>query len=131
MLSLYRHPAIPQDAPEPLLLSSDPKRITAELAERGIGMQHWPARAKPEAGANQAAILSTDAEVAQIQQGGAYPCVDKLRLTPDHPKREAMRRKFLAEHTHAEGEVLFFKNPEGWVARFTGEPITERYPLLD
>lgn len=27
--------------------------------------------------------------------------------------------------------IRFFDNPEGWVAQFTGDPIAERYPLLD
>ena len=29
-------------------------------------------------------------------------------MTPDHPDREPLRRKFLEEHTHAEDEVRFF-----------------------
>jgi 1,2-dihydroxy-3-keto-5-methylthiopentene dioxygenase len=182
LLALYRHPATPQDSPEPLLRSSDPPRIAAELAARGIRFQRWPARARLEAGADQAAILSAYAdEVARVQEGGAYPSVDAIRLTPDHPEREALRQKFLAEHTHSEDEVRFFvegcglfclhigeevlqvlceagdwiavpagtrhwfdmgpeprfcalrffHNPEGWVAQFSGDPIAERYPLLD
>jgi 1,2-dihydroxy-3-keto-5-methylthiopentene dioxygenase len=27
--------------------------------------------------------------------------------------------------------LRFFHNPEGWVAQFTGNPIAERFPLLD
>ncbi|MFZ0406873.1 MAG: acireductone dioxygenase [Cyanobium sp.] len=27
--------------------------------------------------------------------------------------------------------LRFFHNPEGWVAQFSGDPIAERYPLLD
>ena len=27
--------------------------------------------------------------------------------------------------------LRFFHNPEGWVAQFTGDPIAERFPLLD
>jgi len=27
--------------------------------------------------------------------------------------------------------IRFFDNPQGWVASFTGDPIAERYPLLD
>ncbi|SBO43447.1 acireductone dioxygenase [Cyanobium sp. NIES-981] len=182
LLVLYRHPATPQDGHEPLLRSSDPQRIAAELAARGIRFQQWPARARLEAGADQSAILSAyAAEVARVQEGGAYPTVDAIRLGPDHPERQALRRKFLAEHTHSEDEVRFFvegcglfclhigeevlqvlceagdwiavpagtrhwfdmgpeprfcalrffDNPEGWVATFTGDPIAERYPLLD
>ena len=27
--------------------------------------------------------------------------------------------------------IRFFNNQEGWVAQFTGDPIAERYPLLE
>ena len=27
--------------------------------------------------------------------------------------------------------IRFFNNPEGWVAQFSGDPIAERFPLLD
>jgi 1,2-dihydroxy-3-keto-5-methylthiopentene dioxygenase len=27
--------------------------------------------------------------------------------------------------------LRFFDNPEGWVARFSGDPIADRFPLLD
>jgi len=27
--------------------------------------------------------------------------------------------------------IRFFDNPEGWVAQFSGDPIAERYPLLE
>jgi 1,2-dihydroxy-3-keto-5-methylthiopentene dioxygenase len=177
----------PSDTPEggasaPLLQTSDPERIAAELERRGLRFQRWPARATLPTGADQDAILSAYAEeVERVKAEGSYPTVDAIRLTPDHPDRVALREKFLAEHTHGEdevrffvegrglfclhlqGEVLqvlcesgdwisvpagtrhwfdmgpepsfcalrFFDNPEGWVARFTGDPIAERYPRLD
>jgi len=177
----------PADTPEggasaPLLQTTDPERIAAELERRGLRFQRWPARATLPAGADQAAILAAYAEeIGRVQAEGSYPTVDAIRLSPDHPDRVALREKFLAEHTHGEdevrffvegrglfclhleGEVLqvlcesgdwisvpagtrhwfdmgpepsfcalrFFDNPEGWVARFTGDPIAERYPRLD
>jgi 1,2-dihydroxy-3-keto-5-methylthiopentene dioxygenase len=27
--------------------------------------------------------------------------------------------------------IRFFDNPAGWVAEFTGDPIADRFPLLD
>ena len=116
-----------------------------------------------------------------MRSEGGYSTVDAIRMTPDHPDREPLRGKFLAEHTHAEDEVRFFvegrglfclhigeevlqllcerndwitvpagtphwfdmgphprfsairffNNPEGWVASFTGDPIAERFPLLE
>ncbi|MFM7394428.1 MAG: 1,2-dihydroxy-3-keto-5-methylthiopentene dioxygenase [Cyanobium sp.] len=177
----------PADTPEggasaPLLQTTDPERIAAELERRGLRFQRWPARVTLPAGADQAAILAAYAEeIGRVQAEGSYPTVDAIRLTADHPDRLALREKFLAEHTHGEdevrffvegrglfclhleGEVLqvlcesgdwisvpagtrhwfdmgpepsfcalrFFDNPEGWVARFTGDPIAERYPRLD
>ncbi|MEB3195048.1 MAG: acireductone dioxygenase [Cyanobacteriota bacterium] len=168
--------------PLPSLSSNDPAIIAAELAARGIGFQRWPARVALDAKAEPDQILAAYAEeIAAVQASGPYPTVDAIRLTPDHPDREALRQKFLAEHTHSEDEVRFFvegqglfclhigeevlqvlcvaddwigvpagtrhwfdmgaaprftairffDNPQGWVAQFTGDPIAERYPLLE
>ncbi|WP_322774286.1 cupin domain-containing protein [Synechococcus sp. CBW1107] len=178
------HPPTPgHDAQAmPLLSSEDGAVIAAELAARGLRFERWPARGELVEGADQEAILSAYAsEISRIQSQGRYPTVDAIRLGPDHPDRQALRQKFLAEHTHAEDEVRFFvegrglfclhigeevlqvlctrgdligvpagtrhwfdmgatprftalrffDNPEGWVARFTGDDIASRYPLLD
>lgn len=168
--------------PLPTLTSNDPATIAAELAARGIGFERWPARAALAADAAPAEILAAYAsEIAAVQARGTYPTVDAIRLTPEHPDREALRQKFLAEHTHSEDEVRFFvegqglfclhigeevlqvlcqtddwirvpagtlhwfdmgaaprftairffDNPQGWVAQFSGDPIAERYPLLE
>jgi len=165
----------------PLVASGDPERIGQLLGERGIGFERWPARVALSAAATEAEILAAYApEIARVQSTGRYPTVDAIRLGPDHPDRDALRRKFLSEHTHSEDEVRFFvegrglfclhigaevlqvlcktndflrvpagtrhwfdmgsaprftairffDNPEGWVAQFTGDPIAERFPLL-
>lgn len=164
------------------LSTADPALIRAELAQRGIGFERWPARAQLAAGAEQGEILAAYAgEVGRVQAGGTYPTVDAIRMTPAHPDRVALRQKFLAEHTHSEDEVRFFvegrglfclhigeevlqllceaedwisvpagikhwfdmgaepqfcavrffNNTEGWVANFTGDPIANRFPLLE
>lgn len=193
-LIIYRHPASPESpradpAPSgpqrsgpPELVSSDPQEIQRQLSARGIRFERWPARTSLPAGASPEQILDAYAgEIARVQQEGGYPTVDAIRLTPDHPDAPALRRKFLAEHTHGEDEVRFFvegrglfclhighevlqlicetgdwiavpagtphwfdmgpeprfcalrffHNPEGWVARFTEDPIAGSYPLLD
>ena len=156
--------------------------ISAELRERGISFQQWPAKASLASDASPEEILAAYAsEIAQVQAGGSYPTVDAISIHPEHPKREQLRQQFLAEHTHSEDEVRFFvdgkglfclhigdevlqvlcerndwisvpagtrhwfdmgdrpcfsairffNNQEGWVAQFTGDPIAERYPLLE
>jgi 1,2-dihydroxy-3-keto-5-methylthiopentene dioxygenase len=168
--------------PLPTLSSNDPAIIAAELATRGISFQRWPARVALGEKAEPEEILAAyAAEIATVQASGPYPTVDAIRLTPDHPDREALRKKFLAEHTHSEDEVRFFvegqglfclhigrevlqvlcqaedwirvpagtrhwfdmgaephftairffDNPQGWVAKFTGDPIAQSFPYLE
>lgn len=166
----------------PSLNSNDPAAIAALLAERGIGFERWETPAALAATAEPAEILAAYADaIARVQASGTYPTVDAIRMTPDHPERDAFRQKFLSEHTHSEDEVRFFvegsglfclhigeevlqvlcgagdflrvpagtrhwfdmgsaplftairffDNPAGWVAQFTGDPIADRFPLLD
>ena len=100
--------------PLPTLSSNDPAIIAAELATRGISFQRWPARvALGETAEPEDILAAYAAEIATVQASGPYPTVDAIRLTPDHPDREALRKKFLAEHTHSEDEVRFFVEGQG------------------
>lgn len=42
-----------------------------------------------------------------------YTTTDTVSVGPDHPERDAMRAKFLAEHRHAEDEVRYFLSGSG------------------
>ncbi|WP_416223691.1 1,2-dihydroxy-3-keto-5-methylthiopentene dioxygenase [Synechococcus sp. CBW1107] len=122
------HPPAPgQDtAAMPLLSSEDGAVIAAELAARGLRFERWPARGELAEGADQEAILSAYAgEIARIQSQGRYPTVDAIRLGPDHPERQALRLKFLAEHTHAEDEVRFFVEGQGLFCLHIGEEVLQ------
>ncbi|MFM7313687.1 MAG: 1,2-dihydroxy-3-keto-5-methylthiopentene dioxygenase [Cyanobium sp.] len=182
MSHLQIFPAAEGGEPLPTLASNDPELIAGELNRRGIGFERWPARAQLPEGATPGQILEAYAEdISTVQRRGRYPTVDAIRLTPEHPERATLRRKFLAEHIHSEDEVRFFvegrglfclhlgeevlqvlceaddwisvpagtkhwfdmgaeprftairffDNPEGWVAQFTGDPIAQRFPLLE
>ncbi len=116
LLALYRH-----DASQPAhqgvkatLISSDAERIQQELFGRGIRFQRWATPVKLPAGASQEQILEAySREISQVQADGGYPTVDAIRLAPDHPDRQTLRRKFLAEHVHSEDEVRFFVEGRG------------------
>ena len=91
------------------LESHDPAVIQAELSSRGICFEQWPAEQGLPEGADQSAIIQAYADaIARVQGDGGYATVDAIRMTPDHPDRELLRRKFLEEHIHAEDEVRFF-----------------------
>ena len=112
--------------PLPSLSSNDPEVITAELASRGIGFQRWPARMELGESAEQADILAAYAEeIAAVQASGPYPTVDAIRLTPNHPDREVLRQKFLAEHTHSEDEVRFFVEGQGLFCLHIGDEVVQ------
>jgi 1,2-dihydroxy-3-keto-5-methylthiopentene dioxygenase len=112
--------------PLPLLASNDPQTIAAALAERGIGFERWPARAELGANASPEQILAAYArEIGQVQAQGRYPTVDAIRMTPDHPERQALRQKFLAEHTHSEDEVRFFVEGRGLFCLHIGEEVLQ------
>ena len=110
----------------PKLTTNDPAVIAAELAKRGIGFERWPTRAEFPAGAGPDAVLAAYAqEIQAVQARGSYPTVDAIRMTPDHPDREALRQKFLSEHTHAEDEVRFFVEGRGLFCLHLGEEVLQ------
>jgi 1,2-dihydroxy-3-keto-5-methylthiopentene dioxygenase len=112
--------------PLPLLSSNDPALIAAELAQRGIGFERWPARAElPQAAAAEQILAAYAPEIARVQASGTYPTVDAIRLMPDHPDREALRGKFLAEHTHSEDEVRFFVEGRGLFCLHIGAEVLQ------
>lgn len=119
-------PAEAHGHPLPSLASNDPELIAAELARRGIGFERWPARTDLAEDASSEQILAAYApETAKVQAMGTYPTVDAIRLTPEHPDREALRRKFLAEHTHSEDEVRFFVEGRGLFCLHIGEEVLQ------
>jgi 1,2-dihydroxy-3-keto-5-methylthiopentene dioxygenase len=127
LLALHTHASSPGvSAPLPELITSDASLIAAELASRGVGFQRWEASAQLPPGADQAQILTAYAsDMARVQQHGAYPTVDAIRLEPSHPDRAALRQKFLAEHTHSEDEVRFFVEGRGLFCLHIGDEVLQ------
>ena len=160
----------------------DHDMIARALGEVGVRFERWEANKPVTPGASQDEVIAAyrdDIERLKKEQG--YTAVDVISLASDHPQKDALRQKFLSEHTHSEDEVRFFvagqgqftlhigeriydelcekgdligvpdgtrhwfdmgpnpnfiairlfTNPEGWVARFTGEDIAERFPRLE
>ncbi len=127
LLAIYTHASSPGvSAPLPELITSDATLIAAELAPRGVRFQRWEAPAQLPPGADQTQILSAYAsDVVRVQQHGAYPTVDAIRLEPSHPDRAVLRQKFLAEHTHSEDEVRFFVEGRGLFCLHIGEEVLQ------
>ena len=171
------------DSPEVAILeTSDRDEITRELERAGVRFEYWHAAAHVAPGDTAESILEAYADdIDRLRREEGYQAVDVVSMWPDHPDRDAARKKFLDEHTHAEDEVRFFvdgrglfslhidgrvyevlcergdligvpadtthwfdmgprpeftairlfNNPEGWVARFTGSDIADRFVRLE
>ena len=157
----------------------DGGEIAAALEEIGVTFERW--EIKPHDSVNFDILEAYAPEIERLTAKGGYRSIDAVSVVPDHPEREAMRGKFLSEHTHGEDEVRFFVegeglftlhaegrvwnvlccagdlmsvpagmkhwfdmgarpsftairlfvNPDGWVAKFTGDTIADRFPRLE
>ena len=126
MSHLQIFPAQAGDEPLPTLASNDPALIAEQLALRGIGFERWPARAElPERATADQILTAYASEIARVQAGGTYPTVDAIRISTDHPDRMALRKKFLAEHTHSEDEVRFFVEGRGLFCLHIGDEVLQ------
>jgi len=80
----------------------------------GVRFERWEADREITPGMTSDEILDAYArEIERLKQEEGYVTVDVISLQPDNPDREALRQKFLSEHTHSEDEVRFFVDGEG------------------
>ena len=99
---------------QPLLHSSDSKLIQRELNSAGVRFEQWQATAAITADSSAEQIQAAyAADIAKLQAEGGYITVDVISLSASHPDKQALRQKFLAEHTHSEDEVRFFVRGQG------------------
>ncbi|MGH8183141.1 MAG: 1,2-dihydroxy-3-keto-5-methylthiopentene dioxygenase [Rhodanobacteraceae bacterium] len=166
----------------PLATQFDHAMIAHTLDEVGVRFERWQANKPVVPGASQDEVIAAyHDDIERLKREKGYQAVDVISLTADHLQKDALRQKFLSEHTHSEDEVRFFvagqgqftlhigeriydvlcekgdligvpdgtrhwfdmgpnphfvairlfTNPEGWVAKFTGEDIAERFPRLE
>lgn len=88
--------------------------IAAELKGLGVRFERWPADRVLPPDADQESVLEAYREpVEQLKAEYGFQSLDVVALRPDHPQKEELRRKFLAEHTHADFEVRFFVDGSG------------------
>ena len=99
----------PEDAPAAGRVLDDAAEVQRELAAIGVRFERWTAQAPLDPGAPQEAVLAAyRPQIDRLMAERGYQAVDVVSLDATHPDREALRRKFLAEHTHADDEVRFF-----------------------
>lgn len=99
---------------QPFEYYTDPLEIAARLRRIQTLFERWPLCPELTQNAEQDAILAAYANsVRRLRERYGFQSADVVAITPDHPDRDALRRKFLAEHTHSDFEVRFFVGGRG------------------
>lgn len=93
--------------------TSDAAEIAAALAPINVRFERWPVADLP-AGADADTVLAAyRPQLDSFMGATGAGTADVIKLDPSHPQKDAMRAKFLSEHTHTEDEVRFFHEGAG------------------
>jgi 1,2-dihydroxy-3-keto-5-methylthiopentene dioxygenase len=112
MSSLTISPA--SNPEEVLAYIVQPGELAAELEKIGVSFERWQPKSPLPRTADDAAVLTAYADdIERTSKAEGYSSVDVIRVFPDNPKRDELRGKFLAEHTHSEDEARFFVEGSG------------------
>lgn len=98
----------------PVVDTGDAGLIAETLGEAGIRFERWKAAHDlPPDAANDAIIEAYRPEIDRLVKERGYQTFDVVSMHPEHPDKDAFRKKFLEEHTHSEDEVRFFVRGQG------------------
>lgn len=92
----------------------DPELIRNFFNERGIFFDQWSCDVVFNDKATQDEILQAYAkDLDPFMKSGGYLTADVISINKLTENYEAIRAKFLAEHTHSEDEIRFFVDGQG------------------
>lgn len=104
--------------------SRDFSVISQQLAELGVQFERWQAEANFAADAEPQDVLNAyQGSIDRLKQQYGFQSVDVISVKPDHPNKQQLREKFLAEHTHSDFEVRFFVEGCGLFYLHVGEQV--------
>ena len=88
--------------------------IAGELDAVGVEFERWTAdRVLSDSASQEEIIEAYRGSVDRLMTLYDFKSVDVISLHPAHPDKEALRAKFLDEHTHSDFEVRFFVGGQG------------------
>jgi 1,2-dihydroxy-3-keto-5-methylthiopentene dioxygenase len=109
----------------PVLHTRDNATISRVLKESGIRFEHWPVHPLPDDVDSAGVLNAYRAEIDKLKAEQGYTTADVVRLKPDHPDRDALRLKFIEEHTHTDDEVRFFAEGSGAFYLHLGDAVLQ------
>lgn len=113
-----------EQGPVPAEVIRDFDAIAERLSELGVQFERWAADCELADDAGQEAVLSAYAgPVERLKTVYGFQSADVISVGPDHPQKEALRAKFLSEHTHSDFEVRFFVGGRGLFYLHTGAKV--------
>ena len=106
--------AVYRDNAELIEQTHDIETIANRLHGIGVLFERWEADRHLDDGSSQEDIIAAyRGSVDRLMKHYNFKSADVISMTPDHPDREALRNKFLDEHTHSDFEVRFFVDGQG------------------
>ena len=112
------------DSSQPVWHSTDAADIQRQLNAQGVRFERWQADRDLGPAPDAPTVLAAyQQEIAKLVAEKGYQSWDVISLRADNPQKEAMRAKFLNEHTHGEDEVRFFVEGAGLFCLHIGDSI--------
>lgn len=104
----------PDDKPDQAEIITNYSEIVSALGRIDVLLEKWEAeQALAKDASSEDVMKAYDQAIKELNEKYGFKTIDVVGLNPDHPDKEAMRQKFLAEHTHADFEVRFFVEGSG------------------
>lgn len=102
------------EIPDQNFRTENADEIRAHLEARGVVFERWEAKVPLSRDATQDDVLAAYAHsLRPYMDKHGYQTADVIRVHPELDNLDAVRGKFLDEHTHSEDEVRFFVEGKG------------------
>ncbi|HLU86111.1 MAG TPA: acireductone synthase [Taishania sp.] len=100
--------------PDKNIVITNPVEIKAFFNERNLYFDQWQCDVVFDDSATQEDILKAyEKDLKPFMERGGYQTADVINMRPEMENYEAVRNKFLSEHTHSEDEIRFFVDGQG------------------
>ncbi len=94
---------------QPVLVTEDADAMARELSAIGVRFERWQSPVALSDGDPSERVLEAYRPyLDELMGASGAGSADVLRMTPDNPNKDALRQKFISEHSHTEDEVRFF-----------------------
>ncbi|MGY6274288.1 1,2-dihydroxy-3-keto-5-methylthiopentene dioxygenase [Methylomonas sp. MgM2] len=104
----------PDNQPQHGSTSQDFDNIAEQLKSIDVLFERWePGSEFIAEGQVQTVTEAYQMHIDRLKKLFGFQSVDVVSLSPNHPDKEALRQKFLSEHTHSDFEVRFFVEGSG------------------